>query len=314
VFRRFPIDLALASSVLVGASLISHFVLLALVRYTYELIFFSSLTFVAIGMLMLVFGGFRGSLVAGLFYSVVILTLFEEIFLNSALSWYGLALAFFGLVVFPLVGVLLSSKGESVRVVFELCGLVFATRIVFSPFPIRLLESATSLPVIYTLIMGAVVLYVWFRKIPLGKIGFKKGLIRLSFQILTGVSVGAVLGLVEEFVLRPQPINIGPSMISNIVYLVITMMVFVGLTEELLFRGLLQSYTADLMPKWQAIHLVSLLFALFHIGWLNPLEVVFAYGAGIVFGFLLLRTGGLTAPVVAHGFGNIVLYALVLVF
>jgi len=194
--------------------------------------------------------------------------------------------------------------------VFEVCGLLFATRIVFSPFPVSFLESAAFLPAIYTLIMGGVVAYLWFRGIPLGKVGFGRGLIGLRFQVLAGVGVGAILGLVEYFILRPKPIEMGSNMISYVFYLVVTMMVFVGLTEELLFRGLLQSYAVDLMPKWQAVHLTSLIFGLFHIGWLNPLEVLFAYSAGTVFGYLFIKTGGLTAPVVAHGFGNIVLYMI----
>jgi len=174
------------------------------------------------------------------------------------------------------------------------------------------LESAAFLPAIYTLIMGGVIAYLWFRRVPLGKIGFTRGLFRLRFQVLVGVGVGAVLGVVEYFILRPKPIETGSNMVSNIVYLVVMMMVFVGLTEELLFRGLLQSYMVDLMPKWQAVHLTSVIFGLFHIGWLNPLEVVFAYAAGMVFGYLLIKTSGLTAPVVAHGFGNIVLYMVAL--
>jgi len=313
VFRRFPVDLALASSVLVGVSSISYFVLLALVGYTYEFLFFSSIVFVAVGLLILFFRGFRGSLVVNLLYFVVVLALVEEVLLNSALAWYGLALAFSGFVAFPLVGVLLSDRSEKVRVVFEVCGLVFATRVVFSPFPIYLLQSAALLPIIYSLIMGAIVLYVWFRRIPLKKIGFSMGLVEMRLQVLAGVGVGAVLGLVEYFILMPKPVLVGASVLSNFVYLVVTMMVFVGLTEELLFRGLLQGYTAELMPKWQAVHLTSLVFALFHIGWLNPLEVVFAYGAGVVFGYLLIKTGGLTAPALAHGFGNIVLYMIALV-
>ena len=203
----------------------------------------------------------------------------------------------------------LRARGE-VRVVFEVCGLLFATRIVFSPFPISLLESAAFLPAIYTLIMSSVIAYLWFRRVPLGKIGLSRGLFKLRFQVLAGLSVGVALGLVEYFILRPEPIDVGSSVFSNVLYLVVTMMLFVGLTEELLFRGLLQSYVGDLMPKWQAVHLTALVFGLFHIGWLNPLEVVFAYAAGAVFGYLLIKTGGLTAPVVAHGLGNIVLYMI----
>jgi len=372
-FNRFPFGLALAASALVGVSAISYFLLVALFGYTYELLLFSNVVFTVAGLLMLFLKGLRGSLIVYALYFVVVLALVEEVLLNSALAWYGLALAFLGFAFLPLVGIALAGKDRRVRVrarasakvfggnpvasqkipfrhsrrtlakklqslrrpargarvVFEVCGLLFAMRIVFSPFPVSLLGSAAFLPAIYTLIMGGVVAYLWFRRIPLEKIGISRGLsdvvvylrfrgvrlVRTRFRwlalsVLAGVGVGAVLGLVEYFILRPKPIGTDPNVVSNILYLVVVMMVFVGLTEELLFRGLLQSYMVDLMPKWQAVHLTSLVFGLFHIGWLNPMEVLFAYSAGAVFGYLFIKTGGLTAPVVAHGFGNIVLYMI----
>ena len=352
-FGKFPLELFLAASALVGVSTVSYYILIALLGYTYELILFSNVVFAVAGLVMLFLKGLRGSLIVDVLYFVVVLALVEEVLLNSALAWYGLALAFSGFAFLPLVGIVLAGKDRRVRVrarvkvfgdsslasekisfgnsrrtlakklqslrrpargggrvVFEVCGLLFATRIVFSPFPIGLLGSAAFLPAVYTLIMGGVVAYLWFRGISLEKIGFGRGLVRLAFQVLAGVGVGAVLGLVEYFILRPKPIEMGSNMVSNIFYLVVVMIVFVGLTEELLFRGLLQSYMVDLMPKWQAVHLTSLIFALFHIGWLNPMEVLFAYSAGTVFGYLLIKTSGLTAPVVAHGFGNIVLYMI----
>lgn len=311
-FSKFPLELALAASALVGISAVSYFILVALLGYTYDLILFSNIVFAAAGLVMLYLSGLRGSLIVDALYFVVALALVEEVLLNSALAWYGLALAFIGFAVLPLVGIVLAGKDGRVRVVFEVCGLLFATRIVFSPFPMSVLESAAFLPAVYTLIMSGALVYLWFRRIPLGKIGFSRGLFKLRYQVLAGVGVGAVLGLVEHFVLRPKPIEVGSNVVSNVLYLVVAMMVFVGFTEELLFRGLLQSYMADLMPKWQAVHLTSLIFGLFHIGWLTPLEVVFAYSAGVVFGYLLIKTSGLTAPVVAHGFGNIVLYMIAL--
>jgi hypothetical protein len=309
-FGKFPLGLVLAASTLIGVSTVSYFILVALLGYTYELVLLSNVVFAVAGLLMLFLRGLRGSLIVDALYSVVVLALVEEVLLNSALAWYGLALAFLGFVLLPLLGIVLAGEDEEVRVMFEVCGLLFATRIVFSPFPIHLLESAAFLPAIYTLIMSGALVYLWFRRIPLAKIGFCRGFVKLIFQVLAGIGVGAILGLVEYFILRPTPIEVGSDVISNVLYLVVAMIVFVGLTEELLFRGMLQSYMVDLMPKWQAVHLSSLIFGLFHIGWLNPLEVVFAYSAGAVFGYLLIKMGGLTAPVVAHGFGNIVLYMI----
>ncbi|MCP8322215.1 MAG: CPBP family intramembrane metalloprotease [archaeon] len=259
---------------------------------------------------MLALKGFRGNVIFRLLYIIVILSLAEEILLNSTFALYGLVLAFLGFVLLPLSGAIFESKGEEARVVLEVYGLLFATRIAFSPFPINLLMSASILPTIYTLVMMGIIFYLWFKRIPLVKIGFKRGVIRFPSQILAGIAIGAILGLIEYPILRPQPVDIGPDMLHNALYLVITMMVFVGLTEELLFRGLLQNHMQGFMPRWQAVHLTSLIFALFHIGWLNPLEVVFAYGAGVVFGYTLIKTDSLIAPTFAHGFGNIVLYTL----
>jgi len=302
----------LAASALVGVSAFSHFILAAMIGYTYDLLLFSNVVFTVAGLLMLFLKGLRGSLIVYALYFVVVLALVEEVLLNSILAWYGLVLAFLGFALLPFVGIVLAGKDEKVRVVFEVCGLLFATRIVFSPFPIGFLESAAFLPAIYTLIMGGVIAYIWFRRVPLGKIGLSRGVFSLHFQVLVGIGVGVILGFVEYFILRPKPIETGSNMVSNLLYLAVMMMVFVGLTEEVLFRGLLQSYMVGLMPKWQAVHLSSLIFGLFHIGWLTPLEVVFAYSAGVVFGYLLIKTNGLTAPVVAHGFGNIVLYMVAL--
>jgi len=310
--RRFPLDLALTSATLVAVSTLAYSVLYAVWGFTYELFFFSIIVFAVVGLLTLFLKGLRGSVVVRLLYAVAVLALFEEILLRSALAWYGFLLASVGLVFLPLVGAVLAGRGTDVRVVFEVCGLLFATRIVLSPLPTNLQGSAAFLPVVYTLIMCAIVMYLWFRRIPLDKIGLCQGVVSLPYQLVAGVAVGGVLGLVEHFILRPPAVEIGANVVINFLYLLVVMMVFVGLTEELLFRGLLQSYFGGLMSRWQAIHLSSLIFALFHIGWLNPMEVVFAYCAGVVFGYFFIKTGGLTAPVVAHGFGNVVLYMLAL--
>ena len=313
-FRTFPKDLALSSSLLILASTASYFILLAYFNYTYELLLSSNIIFVILGLSILALRGFGGNAIYRLLYLIVILSLAEEILLNSAFAWYGLALAFLGFILLPLFGAILESKGEEARVVLEVCGLLFATRIVFSPFPINLLMSASILPAIYTLVMIGIIFYLWFKRINLARVGFKHGVIKLPFQVLSGIFIGAILGLIEYFILRPKPVDIGPNMLHNALYLVITMMVFVGLTEELLFRGLLQNHMQGFMQRWQAVHLASLIFSLFHIGWLNPLEVIFAYGAGVIFGYMFIKTESLMAPTLAHGFGNILLYTMALTF
>ena len=274
--------------------------------HTFELVALSDIFIVIVGLLvptLLKVGKSPWQVL----YFVVVFSLVEEILINSFLVPYGLILAFIGLVGFPALGAVVRKK--DLRVVLEISGLIFVTRIALAPFPIKVLELAVSLPAIYTVIMSVIVFYVLFRKIPLSKIKITRGTIKMPFQILLG-ALGLPLGLIEYEILKPKPLSIGPNPVLNEVYIVLTMILFVGVTEELLFRGLLLNYLNNLMPNWLGVHLSSLVFSLFHIGYLNPIEVLFAYSAGVLFAFLVMKTGSLTSSILAHGIGNIVLFTL----
>src|SRR5262245_29300552 len=75
-----------------------------------------------------------------------------------------------------------------------------------------------------------------------------------------------------------------------------------GFGEELLFRGLVQAGLSALIPgefaPWIALAIASVLFGVCH--WLNTTYALLAMLAGAYFGLLLIRTGSLWAPVVAH--------------
>jgi len=243
---------------------------------------------------------------------VTFLVLVEELLLNSTYAVVGLALALLAMLSLPLSGVFFTKDVRMPRFL-EISGIVFANRVVLSAFPISFLGSPTLLPAVYTLVLIACTLYIAYRKVDLNYVGLTKGEMPLLPQILAGLLTGYLLGFIEYFVLRPTPIT-AMNLTQTLVYLVIVMMVFVGITEELLFRGLLQRSLEEIVPPWQAIGIASLIFALMHIGWLNPIEIVFAYTAGTIFGLMFHKTRSLIAPIVTHGFGNVVLYILVLFF
>lgn len=75
-----------------------------------------------------------------------------------------------------------------------------------------------------------------------------------------------------------------------------------GLGEELLFRGLLQDglrqWLGGPAGPWLALAIASLAFGVCH--WLSTTYAVLACLAGLYFGLLLIGTGNLIAPVVAH--------------
>jgi hypothetical protein len=81
-----------------------------------------------------------------------------------------------------------------------------------------------------------------------------------------------------------------------------------GVGEELLFRGLAQAGLARLLAgsqiagiaagPWIALVTASLVFGVFH--WLDTTYALFACLAGLYFGLLLMATGSLWPPIVAH--------------
>jgi membrane protease YdiL (CAAX protease family) len=75
-----------------------------------------------------------------------------------------------------------------------------------------------------------------------------------------------------------------------------------GLGEELLFRGLVQAglsaWIGGKYGAWIALAIASLVFGVCH--WLNTTYAVLAALAGLYFGLLLLATGSLWTPAIAH--------------
>jgi len=75
-----------------------------------------------------------------------------------------------------------------------------------------------------------------------------------------------------------------------------------GCGEELLFRGLAQAGLARLIGgeagPWAALAIASVLFGVCH--WLNTTYAILAMLAGLYFGYLLVLTGNLWTPIMAH--------------
>ena len=88
------------------------------------------------------------------------------------------------------------------------------------------------------------------------------------------------------------------------------MFLFVGLAEELLFRGLIQRDLAGAFGwKW-GLFGAAALFSVMHLTWRSIPELGFVFIAGLILGALYLKTKNLTAPIVVHGANNVMLVAI----
>ncbi len=176
-----------------------------------------------------------------------------------------------------------------------------------SSLPWFFINQQYLLPAVYSTILALCLWHVYQKKLNFSELGFKRA--KWLKYVLMGIVIGIPVGTAEYLVLHPAPAF--PNfevvyMLRDLVYMVF----FVGLAEELLFRGLVQrDLTNALGWKW-GITLASLMFAVMHLTWRSTPEVVFVFFAGLLLGYLYYKTKSLVAPIITHGIGNVMLVAV----
>lgn len=80
---------------------------------------------------------------------------------------------------------------------------------------------------------------------------------------------------------------------------IVAMAIGAGVCEELLFRGVVQTWLAEFSPIVVAIIASNIIFGLLHMR--TALYAIIAGGVGVYFGVLHALTDNLIAPMVAHG-------------
>jgi membrane protease YdiL (CAAX protease family) len=176
-----------------------------------------------------------------------------------------------------------------------------------SSLPWFFLSQSLLLPAVYSAVIALCAWHIYRKRISLKEIGFRRD--KWLKYILIGILAGAPLGAIEYFVITPAaafPTFEIKYLFRDLFYMV----VFVGLGEELLFRGLVQRDMTSLFGwKWGLLG-ASLMFGVMHLTWRSIPELVFTFLAGMLFGYLYYRNRSLTAPIIAHGIGNTILVAV----
>ena len=128
-------------------------------------------------------------------------------------------------------------------------------------------------------------------------------------------------------VLHHDPPSLGyPLTVSNILGWLSFEWIFVGISEEIMFRGLIHTF---LTRTWTGVWTVAgltipsaglittIIFCLAHINPLHPhvywLQQVFAFGVGIYYSAVYHRTGSLLNPILAHNYGDGLIFAVLYV-
>ncbi|MBI2831813.1 MAG: CPBP family intramembrane metalloprotease [Chloroflexi bacterium] len=177
-----------------------------------------------------------------------------------------------------------------------------------SSLPWFFINQQYLMPAVYSCILGLCLWHIYQKDLSVKEIfGFKQA--NLLKWSLIALLIGTPTGIIEYLVLRPAPAFPTfevPYLFRDTVY----MLFFVGLGEELLFRGFIQVDLARVFGwKW-ALFGQAALFAVMHLTWRSVPELGFVFFAGAILGWLYLKTKSLVPSIVMHAWNNVMLVAI----
>ena len=88
----------------------------------------------------------------------------------------------------------------------------------------------------------------------------------------------------------------------SLIFAFLSIAVFVPIMEELMFRGFVLDLASEVYSKWTAILISAILFALIHP--LYILTVLNAFWAGLIYGYVRMKTNSLWPSILLHSIWN----------
>jgi membrane protease YdiL (CAAX protease family) len=162
---------------------------------------------------------------------------------------------------------------------------------------------------VYTLLLGSLGLVMRGQGIRSVDIGLSLHASRRQWLVAAaGVVIGAVLGVIQ-WLFELESLPVAPT-VQNAVLSVLVLGVLVGFVEEVLFRGLLQRWLADVVSTRTAIVVVSVLFGFMHSIWFNVGDVAFAFAVSLLMGWLYARTRVFWSIWAIHAMINVMAFAV----
>jgi membrane protease YdiL (CAAX protease family) len=176
-----------------------------------------------------------------------------------------------------------------------------------SSLPWFFIDQAFLMPAVYSIVLTLCFWHIYYKDLNFSDVGLIPG--NYIKYILIGVFLGIFTGIIEYFVLLPTP-SFPSFEVKYFLRDAVYMLFFVGLGEELLFRGIIQNELVKTFGiRWGIIG-QGFLFGIMHLTWRSVPELGFTFLAGILLGYLYHKTGSLVGPVVLHGVNNVMLVAV----
>ena len=137
------------------------------------------------------------------------------------------------------------------------------------------------------------------------ELGLQPGTLPIQLMLI-GSGIG--LGVTEYVILQPKVLLVELTW-QSLWLPALSLIIFTGFTEEVIFRGLLQTLALPALGRWSLLY-VSLLFGVLHVGYLSTFDVIFVSAVGLLFAYLVHWGRSILGVTLAHGLTNIMLFLI----
>jgi membrane protease YdiL (CAAX protease family) len=128
----------------------------------------------------------------------------------------------------------------------------------------------------------------------------------VPLQLAVGLT-GIAFGLFEYGLIHPMPL-ISALAPEAVLVPALILLAFTGFTEELVFRGLIQTMGTRVYGAIQGILLSSAYFTVMHLGFNSGPHLAYVMAVSVFYGAVFYRTKSISGVVLSHGLTNIVLF------
>lgn len=198
-------------------------------------------------------------------------------------------------------------KDPEIHRIYQAFMLLPVLRLINLSMPVFFETTLYTFVFIYGPLAIPVALIVLHQRDSLEQIGIS--LKHIVPYMLISVPLGFLLGLGEYLTIHAGYL-IPDLAFENLLKLTVTMVFFVGLIEELIFRSILQSRLEQALSVWEAILITSVMFGLMHSGYGTFQEILYTGFVGLIMGLAFYKTKSLPFIAVLHGFVNVFLFGI----
>ncbi len=231
-------------------------------------------------------------------------------FILAELNSHGTRI-YLGLIIHAVMLLMLLTQsvltGENVSKLYAAMAVIPLIRILTLSTPFWLTDQTSLFALVNVPLIVATIVAMTTLQYRPKEVGLRLG--RLWLQGLI-VLIGILIGAFERLIIQPAPLAQSLTF-QDILWPAISLMLFTGFSEELLFRGIMQKAATDALGEVKGIFYISALFGIMHIGWNSILDIIYVTFVGLVFGFIVQRTGSIIGVAIAHGLANIMLFIII---